>query len=95
VKISVGDFNGSFSAMKKLKPVTKAGRGLVAALLPDTVSSDRYTRFDAPYLKRAFSTAGLPASLLIVQNAQGSDSTQFAQAQTEGWAWCPASAPGM
>jgi D-xylose transport system substrate-binding protein len=83
VKISVGDFNSSFSAMKKLKPVTKAGRGLVTVLLPDTVSSDRYTRFDAPYLKRAFSTAGLPGSQLVVQNALGSDSTQFAQAQTD------------
>ena len=83
VKISVGDFNSSFSAMKKLKPVTKAGRGVVGVLLPDTVSSNRYTKFDAPYLKRAFSTAGLPSSLLIVQNALGSDATQLAQAQAD------------
>ena len=83
VKISVSDFNSSFTAMKRLKPVTKAGRGLVAVLLPDTVSSDRYTRFDAPYLKRAFSTAGLPSSLLLVQNALGSDATQFADAQAD------------
>jgi D-xylose transport system substrate-binding protein len=83
VKISVGDFNSSFSAMKKLKPVTKAGRGGVGVLLPDTVSSNRYTKFDAPYLKRAFSAAGLPSSLLIVQNALGSDSTQFAEAQAD------------
>jgi D-xylose transport system substrate-binding protein len=83
VKISVSDFNSSFSAMKKLKPVTKAGRGLVGVLLPDTVSSDRYTRFDAPYLKRAFSTAGLPGAQLLVDNALGSDATQFAQAQAD------------
>jgi D-xylose transport system substrate-binding protein len=83
VKISVGDFNSSFSAMKKLKPVTKVGRGGVAVLLPDTTSSNRYTKFDAPYLKRAFSTAGLPGSLLVVQNALGSDATQFAQAQAD------------
>jgi ABC-type xylose transport system substrate-binding protein len=69
--------------MKKLKPVTKAGRGLVGVLLPDTVSSDRYTRFDAPYLKRAFSTAGLPGSQLLVDNALGSDATQFSQAQAD------------
>jgi D-xylose transport system substrate-binding protein len=83
VKISVSDFNSSFTAMKKLKPVTKAGRGLVGVLLPDTTSSDRYTRFDAPYLKRAFSTAGLPSSQLAVQNALGSDATQFSQAQSD------------
>jgi D-xylose transport system substrate-binding protein len=83
VKISVSDFNRSFSAMKKLKPVTKAGRGLVGVLLPDTVSSDRYTRFDAPYLKRAFSTAGLPGSQLLVDNALGSDATQLSQAQAD------------
>jgi D-xylose transport system substrate-binding protein len=83
VKISVSDFNSTFSAMKKLKPVTKAGRGLVGVLLPDTAGSDRYTRFDGPYLKRAFSTAGLPGSLLIVQNALGSDATQLSEAQAE------------
>jgi D-xylose transport system substrate-binding protein len=86
VKISVSDFNSTFSAMKKLKPVTKAGRGLVGVLLPNTVGavgSDPYVRFDAPYLKRAFSTAGLPSSQLIVQNALGSDSTQLADAQSE------------
>jgi D-xylose transport system substrate-binding protein len=55
-------------------------------LLPNTVGavgSDPYVRFDAPYLKRAFSTAGLPSSQLIVRNALGSDSTQLADAQSE------------
>jgi D-xylose transport system substrate-binding protein len=86
VKISVSDFNATFSAMKKLKPVTKAGHGLVAVLLPDmtgTLGSDPYVRFDAPYLKRAFSTAGLPGSQLIVQNALNSVSTQLSDAQSD------------
>jgi len=83
VKISVSDFNSSFSAMKKLKPLIKVGRGPIGVLLPDTVSSNRYVRFDAPFLKRAFSTAGLPASKLSVQNALGSDAIQFADAQVD------------
>lgn len=83
VQISIGDLNGTFRAMAKLKPITKAGRGLVGVLLPDTLSSDRFGKFDAPYLKRAFATAGLPASRLIVNSAHGADATQFAEAQSE------------
>jgi ABC-type xylose transport system substrate-binding protein len=86
VKISVSDFNSTFSAMKKLKPITKADRGLVAVLLPNTVGAvgaDPYIRLDAPCLKRAFSTADLPSSLLIVQNARGSAATQLADAQAD------------
>ena len=82
MKISVGDFNSSFTAMKKLKPVTKAGRGLVAVLLPDTVSSTRYVEFDAPYLKDAFAAAGLSTSNYTVENALGSDATQLSMAQS-------------
>lgn len=83
VKISISDFNRTFSAMAKLKPVTKAGRGAVGVLLPDTVSSNRYVKFDAPYFKKAFSIAGLPASDFSVQNALGSDATQLAEAQQD------------
>jgi D-xylose transport system substrate-binding protein len=51
-------------------------------ILPtETVS--RYAHFDAPYLKRAFSTAGLPGSQLDIQNAEGSDATQVADAQAD------------
>ncbi|HEY5393798.1 MAG TPA: substrate-binding domain-containing protein [Trebonia sp.] len=83
VQISIGDFNGTFRAMAKLKLVTKAGRGLVGVILPDTLSSDRFGRFDAPYLKRAFATAGLPASQLKVASAHGADATQLAEAQAD------------
>jgi D-xylose transport system substrate-binding protein len=80
--ISVGDLNNSFSAMAGLKSVAAAGKGSVTVILPDTVSSTRYVEFDAPYLKEAFTTAGLPTSEFTVENALGSDATQFADAQS-------------
>jgi D-xylose transport system substrate-binding protein len=80
--ISVNDLNNSFSALKALQPVTAAGHGLVAVILPDTTTSTRYVEFDAPYLKAAFAAAGLPSSDLIVQNALGSDATQISDAQS-------------
>ena len=81
--ISATDLNNTFSAMAGLKPVTAAGSGSVAVILPDTVSSTRYVEFDAPYLKQAFTTAGLKSSDLIVQNALGSDATQLSDAQAD------------
>jgi D-xylose transport system substrate-binding protein len=53
----------------------------VAVILPDTVTSARYTEFDAPYLSRALGLAGLSTSQFSVQNAQGSDSTELSDAQ--------------
>lgn len=79
--ISAKSFNRNFTTMAMLKPLVKAGSGKVAVILPDTVSSTRYTEFDAPYLKKAFAKAGLPSSDTIIQNAQGSDSTQLTDAQ--------------
>jgi D-xylose transport system substrate-binding protein len=67
--------------MSQLKSLAAKGKGNVAAILPDTVSSARYTEFDAPYLSKALSTAGLSPSQFSVQNAQGSDSTEFTDAQ--------------
>jgi D-xylose transport system substrate-binding protein len=68
--------------MAKLKPVTAAGKGLVGVLLPEA-NNPRYIRFDAPYLKKAFGPAGLPASKLLVPNALGADATQFAEVQAD------------
>jgi D-xylose transport system substrate-binding protein len=48
------------------------------ALLPDTKSSTRYTLFDAPYLKKAFKNANVPATVL---NALGDSQKQLSQAQ--------------
>jgi D-xylose transport system substrate-binding protein len=68
--------------MAGLKSIAAAGKGNVTVILPDTVSSTRYVEFDAPYLKEAFSTAGLSSSDLTVENALGSDATQFSDAQS-------------
>jgi D-xylose transport system substrate-binding protein len=82
-KLSYTSFNLSFSAMAKLKPLASRGKGNVAVILPDTVSSTRYVEFDAPYLKEAFTDAGLSPSQIVIQNALGSDATQYADAQAD------------
>jgi D-xylose transport system substrate-binding protein len=80
--LTVSSFQRDFSSMAKLKPLVSEGSGSVAVILPDTVSSARYTEFDAPYLTKAFTAAGLSSSQFTVQNAQGSDATQLTDAQT-------------
>ena len=47
-------------------------------LLPDTTTSTRYTLFDAPYLKKAFKAAHVPASVV---NAHKDPQKQLSQAQ--------------
>ncbi len=83
ISISATSFTQDFSAMTKLKPLTAQGKGMVAAILPDTVTSARYTEFDAPDLTKAFEKAGLTSSQFIVQNAQGSDTTELTDAQSD------------
>jgi D-xylose transport system substrate-binding protein len=80
--ISVADLNNSFSAMTGLKGLTSAGKGNVTVILPDTTSSTRYVEFDAPYLKQAFASAGMSTADFTIENALGSDSTQFSMAQS-------------
>jgi D-xylose transport system substrate-binding protein len=81
--LSVKSFDSSFSAMSSLKSVTAAGKGLVGVILPDTSSSVRYVNFDAPYLTRAFTAAGFASSDFKIDNAQGSDTTELADAQAD------------
>jgi D-xylose transport system substrate-binding protein len=69
--------------MSQLKSVASAGKGSIAVILPDTTSSTRYVEFDAPYLKQAFTAAGLSSSDFVIQNALGSDATQLADAQSD------------
>jgi D-xylose transport system substrate-binding protein len=69
--------------MAALKPLASAGKGKVAAILPDTTSSTRYVEFDQPDIQKALTAAGLSSSDIIVQNALGSDSTQFSDAQSD------------
>ena len=81
--LSVTSFDSSFSAMSQLKGLTSAGNGVVGVILPDTTSSTRYVSFDAPYLKRAFEAAGYTSSQYKIDNAQGSDAIELADAQAD------------
>jgi D-xylose transport system substrate-binding protein len=82
-KLSFTSFNLDFAAMKQLKPLASKGKGNVAVILPDTVSSTRYVEFDAPYLKKSMQLAGLSSSQMVVQNALGSDATEYSDAQAD------------
>jgi len=82
-KLTFQSFNLSFSAMKELKSIAGRGKGNVAAILPDTVSSTRYVEFDAPYLKKSMEDAGLKPSQIVIQNALGSDATEYSDAQAD------------
>jgi D-xylose transport system substrate-binding protein len=68
--------------MASLKSLATSGKGSVAVILPDTVTSARYVEFDAPLLKQAFTAAGLTSAQFTVENALGSTATQFSDAQT-------------
>ena len=68
--------------MAGLKGLTSAGKGNVTVILPDTTSSTRYVEFDAPYLKQALTAAGMSTADFTIENALGSDSTQFSMAQS-------------
>ncbi|MDQ6836314.1 MAG: substrate-binding domain-containing protein [Actinomycetota bacterium] len=69
--------------MAALKSIGKSGKGKVAAILPDTTSSTRYVEFDQPMIRKALLAAGVPASDIIIQNAQKSNSTFLTDAQTD------------
>jgi D-xylose transport system substrate-binding protein len=81
--LSYKDFTSSYKAMRALTALAGKGTGSVAVILPDTTSSTRYTEFDAPDLTVALEDAGLKASQIIMQNAQGSDSTFITDVQAD------------
>jgi D-xylose transport system substrate-binding protein len=81
--VKVTQFTNTFHVMTTLTSLAKEGKGKVAAILPTTTSSTRYVEFDQPDLKKAMQKAGLPTSDIIVQNAQGSDTTQLTDAETD------------
>ncbi|HUI04734.1 MAG TPA: substrate-binding domain-containing protein [Acidimicrobiales bacterium] len=81
--LSVSSFDVSFATMAKLKGLTSAGSGLVGVILPDTTSSTRYVDFDAPYFGTALKDAGYSSSDYKIDNAQGSDATELADAQAD------------
>jgi D-xylose transport system substrate-binding protein len=81
--ISVSGLNNSFAAMGQLKSLAAAGRGSVTVILPDTTSSTRYVEFDEPYLRAAFTAAGLPsADFTIEDDAPGTGAAQLRMAQS-------------
>jgi len=81
--LSVSSFDVNFTPMATLTSVTSAGHGLVGVLLPDTTSSTRYVNFDQPYLTKAFGLAGFSSSQFKIDNAQGNEATELAQAQAD------------
>ncbi len=81
--VSASSFTADFSAMTQLKSIAAKGHGLVGVLLPDSTTSARYESFDRPYLTKALQTAGLSASDIKVDNAQGSASTMQTQAEAD------------
>jgi len=81
--LPISAFTNNFSVLKTLRGLEKAGKGKVAAILPDTVSSTRYVEFDAPDIIKALETAGVPKSQFFVQNALGSDTTELTDAETD------------
>ena len=81
--VSAASFGNDFSVMRKLAGLSRIGTGKIGVLLPDTTTSPRYTEFDAPDLARALQAAGLSRSQFIITNAQGSDATEQAQAQSD------------
>src|SRR5438067_4692145 len=81
VSISVTAFTSDFSAMNQLRGLASQGKGLVGVLLPDTTTSTRYVSFDAPYLTKAFQSAGF--TQFKIDNAQGSATTMQTQAEAD------------
>ena len=81
--LSISSFDSSFSIMSQFSGLTQAGSGLVGVILPDTTSSTRYVNFDQPYLDKAFKAAGYSSSQYKIDNAQGSDQTELADAQAD------------
>jgi D-xylose transport system substrate-binding protein len=81
--VSATSFTRDFSVMAALKPLAAEGKGNVGVILPDTTTSERYVEFDAPYLTKAFETAGLTSSQISIKNAQGLDSTFVTDAEAD------------
>src|SRR4029079_5443684 len=82
-QIDAANLPVDFSEMAKLKDLASEGKGLIGCLLPDTTTSARYVQYDAPFLKKAFETAGLSSDQYKIDNAHGSTSTMQQQAEAD------------
>jgi D-xylose transport system substrate-binding protein len=78
-KNNSGGSSGSSSPSGGGSSSTSTAKGSVGVILPDTTTSNRYTLYDAPLLKKAFADAGITAD---IQNAHGSNSNFVSIAQT-------------
>jgi D-xylose transport system substrate-binding protein len=73
------------AASARVSSTTKQAASIKAcALLPDTVSSTRYTLFDAPYLKAAFRKAGVAATVVNAHNDPQKQKSQAQQCLAQG-----------
>ena len=81
--LSVSSFDNTFNEMSQFKGLEAAGHGLVGVILPDTTSSTRYVNYDQPYLTQAFAKAGYNTTQFKIDNAQGNDGTELADAQAD------------
>jgi D-xylose transport system substrate-binding protein len=82
-QIDAANLPVDFSEMAKLKELASEGKGMIGVLLPDTTTSARYVQYDAPFLKKAFETAGLSSDQYKIDNAHGSTSTMQQQAEAD------------
>jgi D-xylose transport system substrate-binding protein len=82
-QIDAANLPVDFSEMAKLKDLASQGKGMIGVLLPDTTTSARYVQYDAPFLKKAFETAGLSSDQYKIDNAHGSVSTMQQQAEAD------------
>ncbi len=82
-QVDAAAFTADFSVMAQLTDLAAKGKGMIGVLLPDTTTSTRYVQYDAPYLKKAFETAGLAADQFKIDNANGSASTMQTQAEAD------------
>jgi len=82
-QIDAANLPVDFSEMAKLKDLASEGKGMIGVLLPDTTTSARYVQYDAPFLKKAFDTAGLSSDQYKIDNAHGSVSTMQQQAEAD------------
>ena len=81
--VDASNLGADFATMKALSGLASQGKGMVGVLLPDTTSSTRYVQYDAPYLKKAFESAGMSSSDFKIDNAQGSATTMQSQAEAD------------
>ena len=82
-QVNAADFTSDFAVMQQLTGLAAQGKGMVGVLLPDTTTSTRYVQYDAPFLAKAFTAAGLTSAQFKVDNAHGSTTTMQTQADAD------------